>query len=166
MPRVNYVKKARKDQGRCSKCGDEIKAGDPYRHWSFRYGGKRKRCMKASCSPRQSDLTQSKLAGAYAAIEDAEDSIDAAGTLSDIAEALQSAAEGVRDVAQEYQDAAESQRDYFPDSPIADENEERAQELEWFADDLENKGSEIDGEDLDLDEAVDEARDVLSEMPY
>lgn len=28
MARTTHVKKARKDQGQCSKCGDEIKAGD------------------------------------------------------------------------------------------------------------------------------------------
>lgn len=47
MARVTHVEKARKDQGTCSKCGDAIPKGAPYRHASpgFR-GSKIVRCMK------------------------------------------------------------------------------------------------------------------------
>ncbi len=74
MPRVNTVQKARKPQ-RCGSCRKEIKPGEGYRHWSFRYGGKHVRCMDYACRPRQSDLTQSKMATVYAAIEGVEDFI-------------------------------------------------------------------------------------------
>ena len=49
MPRVNFVKKARKD------ISDEIKAGDSYYWWKFRYGGKR----VSKTPPKPKDLTQS-----------------------------------------------------------------------------------------------------------
>ena len=64
MPRVTTVDKARQDQGKCEKCGTEIKAGMPYLWWKFRYGGKHKRCK--ACPPKASDLTQSEFLAAVA----------------------------------------------------------------------------------------------------
>jgi hypothetical protein len=49
MPRVHFVKKARKD------VNDVIKAGDSYYWWKFRYGGKR----VSTTPPKPKDLTQS-----------------------------------------------------------------------------------------------------------
>lgn len=48
MPRVHFVKKARKDNS-------AVKAGEPYYWWKFRYGGKR----RSKTRPRPSQLTQS-----------------------------------------------------------------------------------------------------------
>jgi len=60
MARVHHVKRSRKDQGKCGKCGDALAKGSAYRHFApgFR-GRKRVRCMKGGCSPRPSDLTGS-----------------------------------------------------------------------------------------------------------
>jgi hypothetical protein len=58
--RVTTVLRARKDVGKCSKCGTEIKRGDGYRWWKFRYGSKYVRCSKPDCAPRPADLTQSE----------------------------------------------------------------------------------------------------------
>ena len=49
MPKVHFVKKARKD------INSEIKAGDSYYWWKFRYGGKR----VSKTPPKPKDLTQS-----------------------------------------------------------------------------------------------------------
>lgn len=49
MPRVHYVKKARKDNGCVSK-------GESYYWWKFRYGSK---CMSKK-PPKASQLTQSE----------------------------------------------------------------------------------------------------------
>ncbi len=54
------MKKARKDQGQCGKCGVQINAGNGYKWWKFRHGGRRIRCMNPKCAPRPSDLTQSE----------------------------------------------------------------------------------------------------------
>jgi hypothetical protein len=62
MPRVNFVKKARK-----AIPSSGIKVGDSYYWWKFRYGGK----FVSKERPRQSQLTQSKLSGVYAAEESA-----------------------------------------------------------------------------------------------
>lgn len=62
MPRVTYVKKCRKPC-RCSKCGDKIKKGKPYRWWKFNFGARFNRCMKTECAPKPSDLTRSEWLG-------------------------------------------------------------------------------------------------------
>lgn len=62
MPRVHYVKKARKDHP------GGIKKGDSYYHWKFRYGGKR----YSKTRPKRSQLTQS---GFLSALWELEDSI-------------------------------------------------------------------------------------------
>lgn len=42
--RSYHVKKARKPQGTCRKCGTEIKVGDGYYWWSFRFGPTYRTC--------------------------------------------------------------------------------------------------------------------------
>src|SRR3990167_3481460 len=67
MAKVYTVKKARKDQGPCGKCGIQIKAGEGYLYWAFMIGGRggplHKRCLQPQCSPLPSDLTQSDFWG-------------------------------------------------------------------------------------------------------
>lgn len=139
MPRVNTVKKARKDQGSCGKCGDALPAGSPYRFWKFRYGGKRKRCMKTECNPRRSDLTQSKLGTVYDAQDEAHETLRGwdREDVSVLRDALESLAGTVREVSEEYAEAAE---------PFGNqgENQERADELESWADEIESKASDLE----------------------
>ena len=64
MPRVYFVKKARKDY----PVG--IKKGDSYYWWKFRYGG----IHRSKTRPRPSQLTQSEfLSTIYAIIEEIQD---------------------------------------------------------------------------------------------
>lgn len=132
MARITEVKKARKPQGNCSRCGDPIERGDPYRHASPGFhGGKIVRCMKAGCAFRASDLTTSKMAEVYAGFETAEEDIRAATTVEDVHVAFENLAEVISEVASEYRDAAEAMGD------AGVENEERADTL----DDLEQEVS-------------------------
>jgi len=152
VPRINQVKKSRKDQGRCGRCGDPLPEGSPYRYWKFRYGGKSKRCLKASCNPRQSELTQSKLSGAYAAQENFEDSIAGCGTVEDVQALLEETADSVEEVADEYQESADAINETAEGSPVAEECEEKAEQLrEWV--------EEIRGVDLPEDECPGECED-------
>jgi hypothetical protein len=151
----------RKAAGSCSRCRDDIKAGDAYRWWKFRFGGKRIRCMKARCAPRPSDLTQSKMSSVYAAQENVDDVLMDWDTidLDDVRGPLEELIDEVETIGEEYQEAADNQRDTFPDSPTADENEERAQQLEEWKDQLEDaKDSleEFEGDKNDDDEPKDE----------
>lgn len=163
MPRVNYVKKARKAQGTCSGCGNKIEKGDEYKWIKFRYGGKRKRC--GTCRFRPSDLTNSdKLSRVYAAQEAAEDAIaDWDGQdHTDLQSALEEAASQIREVAEEYQESCDNIRDSFSESATADECEEKAQELESWADSLED----VDFEDWEAEEEdEDDKKDDKDDEP-
>lgn len=144
MPRINNVKKAQKDQGTCGRCGKDIKKGDGYRWIKFRHGGKVKRCLAPGCIFRSSELTQSdKLSRVYSAQETAEGALGALDTGDESFEgdarvALEEAATEIREVSEEYQESCDNIRENFSESPTADECEEKAQELEGWADELES----------------------------
>jgi hypothetical protein len=162
MARVNYVKKARKAQGRCNKCGTEIKKGDAYKFIKPRYGAKKKACDK--CRFRQSDTVSSdKLSRVYAAQENAEDAIGewdgSEGSADDVKGALEEAASEIREVSEEYQASADSIRDTFTESETADECEEKANNLESWADEMESfEPDESFDEESAKSEAVEELR--------
>ena len=109
-------------------CSDrEIKPGEEYHMWSFRYGGDHR--MHASHGrPLPSMLTQSKMSTVYAAVE----AFDLGGleTEDEIASALADLGNEVGEVASEYAEAAEA-------FGGAGENQERADELEGWASELE-----------------------------
>jgi len=67
MARVHRVEKCRKTPGKCGKCGNKIKKGQPYTWTKPRYGTKKVRCK--TCPFRRSDLTTSKMSEAYAALD-------------------------------------------------------------------------------------------------
>jgi hypothetical protein len=162
MPRINTVKKARKAQGRCTKCGKAINKGDAYRWIKPRYGSKR--CVCESCQFRASDLTSSdKLGRVYDAQEDAQSAVgDWDGQdVAELRQALEDAAEAIREVAQEYQESADNIMEHFPSgNQTSEECEERANELEGWADDIE--GADLDDFDPEA-EGEDETDDERAE---
>lgn len=147
MARITHVQSAQKDQGRCRKCGSEIKAGDSYKWFANRIGRssiKKKFCSR--CPIRQSDMTTSdKLSTLYSAQETLEDAIPKAESLDDLAQALNEAASEARDVAEEYRDSVSNMPDSLQSSPQADEMNEKADNIESWADSLESAASEIEG---------------------
>jgi hypothetical protein len=153
MPQGKMVKKAQKPQGQCGRCGDELPVGAPYRYWKFRYGGKRKRCMKPGCAPRGSELTQAKWGDALAAIEDARTMVNEYAGIADMMGALEMAAEEIRNVAEEYAEAAEAM------GGAGEQNEERADQLEAAADDLEQGAEGLS--DMTQEDAHAEAEALL-----
>lgn len=140
VARVKYTKRAQRSPGQCEKCRETIAKGDPYRYYflGFRSKHKRVRCMKPTCSPRTSELESSNRAEAYAAIETAQDSLqamrDEPGEVSDVETVVQEAAEAINDVAQQYREADESfgGGGATQSGEIADQLEEAASELESF----------------------------------
>lgn len=143
MPRVTRVAKCQVDQGRCGRCGDDLPKGSPYRWWKFRHGGKNRRCMKDSCNPSRSDLTQSPNLGTlYSLVDDVDIALESAEA---IAETVRDLGQSVRDeVADVYRESAEAIREHFQESPTADECEEKADELDSYCDELEGAADEID----------------------
>lgn len=129
MPRVYHVKKARKDHPRGG-----IKKGESYFWWKFRFGGK---CYSRTM-PRPSQLTQSdKLSRVYAAQETVEDALRDSVMPDDWRSACEEAANEVREVGEEYQESCDNIRDNIPESPTADECEEKAEACQNLADELE-----------------------------
>lgn len=164
MARVNTVSKSLKAQGECGKCRKEIKKGDGYRWWQFRFGGGGKcvRCLAPTCRPRQSELTGSdKLSRVYAVGESVEDAISAFREDKDVDSlktALTDGAEQLREVAQEYRDSSESIESGMNNRmPACDELEEKADSLESTADEMESAEANLaEREGEDEEEATDD----------
>jgi hypothetical protein len=154
MPRINTVKKARKAQGSCGKCGKAIKPGDAYKWIKGRFGPRKVRCE--SCAFRASDLTSSdKLARVYDAQEDAQEAIGEwdGQDAQDLKSILETAAEEIREAAQEYQESADAIMEHFPSgNATSEECEEKAQELEGWADTIEDFDPEEFEPELSEDE--------------
>jgi len=131
MPKVTFVKKARKDN-------PVAKAGESYYWWSFRFGGKH----YSKTPPRPSQLTQSdKLCRLYSAQENIEDACEQAREdhdLDALRDAIDTAADEIREVGEEYQESCDNIRDNFEESPTADDCEEKAERCNDIADNLES----------------------------
>lgn len=125
MPRVTYVKKARKDNPVC-------KRGESYFWWKFRYGGKRYSLTR----PKQSQLTQSAyfstLYGMTEAITEYElaDSDDWETLKEDISMQLQ-------DLQSETQDSLDNMPDSLQYSPTGELLQERIDALDSAVSDVE-----------------------------
>lgn len=144
MPRVHFVKKARKDN-------PAVKKGESYYHWKFRYGGKH----YSKTRPKPSQLTQSdKLSRIYSVAEsfegvnfpsDASDYEDINVLIEDcntVKDAYESAAEELREIAEEYNDSADAKEEYFPGT--GDEIREKADACENAACDADDAANEWD----------------------
>lgn len=149
MAKTTLVKSARKAQGGCRVCGKEINVGDSYKWIKPRYRGKIVACP--NCTIPLSMTSSSKMVAIYEDV-DALDRSDVGG----VGDNLRLLAETVRGVGEEYQESADNQREYFPESEVADENEEKAQELDGWADSLESEADEADSEIDELDSLKEE----------
>lgn len=139
MARVTTVNKSMKDQA-CGRCGTELPKGSAYR-WAkpgFRSHTRMIRCTDLACAFRQSELTTSKLAGVYAAQEDANDRLDGwdGAGLGELQSLLDDAAAAAGEVAEEYRDASQNWGD--------NGNEE----WDGYADEIESWISELESVDL------------------
>lgn len=158
MPRVNSAMKNRAGKKiKCGRCGKEIKPGDKYFYFTFRYGGKHIRC--AEHYPRPSELTQSKMSGVYAAVEGVEDTIAEVragkSNIEDLAGALESAADDVDSVKDEYQEGLDNMPDGLRDA--AYETEDKINELESFAETLRGAAEEVREAETDNEDEQEDA---------
>lgn len=136
MPRVHFVKKARRKHG-------EIKKGESYYWWKFRRGGKR----TSKTPPKPSQLTQSEFWGTVLAMSerDTPDFDDLVSVRDEIVSELES----LYDDTSSKKDNVESG---FPNgSPIIDMLEERCNAVEECKDTIEN---------IDCEPEIDEEEDA------
>ncbi len=149
MPRVHFVKKARKDNSL-------VKAGESYFWWKFRRGGKRLSLTR----PSRSQLTQSAFLGTMYSIED-----DVIGGIStddkrdEIKSTLEDVAQQVRDLGGEAQDNLDNLPESLQETHMLNE---RIEMIEVMADELDQASYAFE-EEMDEDEfqgAVDDAQGI------
>ena len=140
MPRVHFVKKARKDNS-------AVKKGESYFWWKFRYG--RKQCSKTR--PRASQLTQSAYFGTiYSIQEEIEDwggdDSDEFGTLVD------DVREQVCELREETQGSLDNMPESLTYSPTGELLQERIDALDGAESELDYvEDFTFDEEDFDED---------------
>lgn len=162
----------------CGRCQAPIVPGETYFYFSVGFrGSKSIRCSKHR--PRQSELTGSKLSGAYAAMESVEDAMnDKLATKETIADALESAASDVESVRDEYQDSYDSLGDNFQNGAPGETIQEKIDGLDEFVNELNDAAQEVrdlepseeaeegeeqeEPEDDTLEQAIERANDALS----
>lgn len=166
MARI-YTQKTRKDR-KCSKCGDPIPKGSTYRCASPGFRGSQiDRCMKPSCTFRQSDLCTSNMQSAYAGIEAAEDQIPELDSYDDIKSALEDAINGIQESLDMYQEATDAwaggERTNEEWDDIIYQLEDCIQEIEgWEPDD---NPEDLEDEDTEAaEEAATNMRDSALDM--
>jgi hypothetical protein len=137
MPRVNYVKKARKDN-------PVAKKGESYYWWKFRYGGKR----YSKERPKQSQLTQSPY---YAALYDLQDEISEYDCAA--YEDFECFVEDIKSQLSELADECQSSLDNMPESlqyaPTGELLQERIDACENAQYDLDVDEFEFDPQDFE-----------------
>ena len=154
MPRVHFVKKARKDYPEFG-----IKKGDSYYWWKFRYGG----IYKSKTQPRPSQLTQSEfLSTIYAIVEEIQDvTIDDFNSIEELKEFIEEKAEEIRTLGEEQEDKLYNMPEGLQDGEIGCLLQDRADACYEMADELEN--IEID-EELSEEEREERLQEILDEI--
>lgn len=126
----------------CGKCGTTIEVGAPYKHVTTKsgpYGGRTLYRCDACPTWRQSELSSSKMAGVYAAQEQAADQIADCDNEDALQELASDLASQIREVADEYRESADNMVDGFGhETYVSDALVEKADELEGWADEIEN----------------------------
>jgi len=142
MPRVTFVKKARKDNPVCKK-------GQSYYWWKFRYGGKR----YSLTPPKQSQLTQSAYFGTLYSIQEEvegytlEEHSDWEGMLDDIKGQLE-------ELQSETQDSLDNMPEQLQYAPTGELLQERIDALDSAISDIDclDEPEEPDDEDYERED--------------
>lgn len=128
---------------KCGRCDAPILPGEQYFYFSVGFRGSKKiRCKLHH--PKQSELTGSKMSGAYAANEGIEAELnDPKATISSIATALKIAASDIESVRDEYQESYDNLPENFQNGDRGSEIQEKIDSLDAYAQSLNDKASEV-----------------------
>ena len=153
MPRVYFVKKARKDNS-------AVKAGESYYYWKFRYGG----YHKSATAPRPSQLTQSPY---YSAVRSLVEQIEDAqiSDIEDVESIRDDAVQQIQDLGEQCQESLENIPENLQEAPTGQLLQERVEMCEGQVTELENIDCVFapEDEDADEDELESERTDWISE---
>lgn len=158
MPRVHFVKSARKDN-------PVAKKGESYYWWKPMVGGRGGAKRFSKEQPSRSQTTQSEFLGGLYAIED--DMLAKA----DSPEALREAAENLRELGQEQQDKFDNMPEGLQQGDSGQMLEERANGCEEWASHIDQVADELENSLSDIEErwnawqAYHEADDENAEEP-
>lgn len=141
MPRANFVKAARKDN-------PVAKKGESYWWWKPMVGGRGGAKRYSKERPTRSQLTQSEFLSQLYGIED--EQIGNAKEPSD----LRDAAEALRELGQEEQGKYDNMPDGLQQGDTGQMIEERAQNCEAWADDLDQVADEWETKKTEIEELV------------
>jgi hypothetical protein len=135
MPRVNFVKKARKDN-------PAVKAGESYYWWKFRFGGK----QYSKMPPARAQLTQSEF---LSTLYDLEDGLSDRFAHAASSDELETARDDLVSEIQELLDETKSRLENMPEhlQDTSDSGmmlQERIDGLQSWIDDLESVDLELD----------------------
>ena len=163
MPKLNFVKKARK-----TIRGTGIKKGDSYYWWKFRFGGKR----VSKTRPRRSQLTESDF---YASMWDWEDSLEVKGPFTaddceSLAGDLESIADEVESLGQDQDEKLNNMPDALQESDMGELLRSRSEGCERIADELRTAADTIrdlpDDEDDDAKNYADDAQEAIGQISW
>jgi hypothetical protein len=157
---------------KCGKCGDEIALGAPYRWFTvgFRSHYKQVRCMKGSCTPRESEREssgiRSEILGAIEAAHDELNALTEVGDASEVESIVQQVGDAFRTAADQYREADEAfgGGGNTENGDRADTSETGAGELESWSTSGDNEPDYEDCED-DLHKPVEERADEEDDRP-
>lgn len=148
MARLFTVKKARKDQGPCHRCGEPIKAGTPYKYADKRVSGHGFASIRLKwhegCQVRQSELMSGFAAEVQAIVESMEDDLAGVTCTSDLQTALECCASSVQDLASETREKFDNMPEGFQQGDTGQLLESRADALDEWGSELENAAQEME----------------------
>jgi len=150
MPRVNVVKSARRDYPEA-----EIRKGDTYYWWKFRYGGK----IRSLTPPRRSQLTRSEF---LATIYEVEDSLSRLDISVDVVEEVESIILQLEELRDEQEEKRENMPEGLQESPVAELLTGRSESVEAMIDAIQSVDLERWGEDED--ETTEAREQILTEL--
>jgi hypothetical protein len=126
MPRVTFVKKARKDNPVCAR-------GESYYWWKFRYGGKRYSLRR----PRPSQLTQSAFYGAMRSLTEMIDDSDELGSAEDFTELRDTVRDELETIQSDCQESLDNMPEQLQYAPTGELLQERIDAIDSAMSDVE-----------------------------
>lgn len=145
MPKVTFVKKARRDYLTYG-----IKKGESYYWWKFRFGARH----VSKTYPKPQELTQSDFLKSVYDIQEEVDKISGEDT-DDLESQVSCITDEIRNLASEQEDKRSNMPDQLQDSGSGEMLQNRADSLNEWADELENVDLSIDTDEF-LEEATEE----------
>lgn len=148
MGAYKTVKKSRKEHT-CHICNDRIPVGEPYGYIAHKFAPKIIRCKKHP-HPRPSELAlgakmQQLLAIGEGLSDDYERFKGGSMTVQDFGGCVESAVNDLESLCDEYDESISNIEEYFPDSPRAEEMQERRDEIEEWKENLQSCADDLQG---------------------